>query len=100
MGVTPEFMKLRQEFLKSQLAELKAFEAGQLAVKKAMNEGQKTFQQNKSATSSGYTRTLNGEDAKAAKEKCAKVKDDRAMRMCLRQALKVQDPAAKPWFQR
>lgn len=100
LGVSEEYRKLLSEFQKTQLAARKAFQAHQLAVRKALYAGQTEFRTTSSSSSSAYTRALTGKEASSAKAACAKVTDDRALRICLRNALQVKDPAVKPWFQR
>lgn len=105
MGITSEYLTMKQAFIKLQMEQRKAFEAEQLAIRKKLHDEQaqfrKTVKSSSSSSSSSSSGTaVSGEQTEAAKVKCAKITDDRAKRMCLKRALNILAPESKPFFNR
>ncbi len=99
LGIGQEYRVALQEFLAEQKVDREAFKARQLSIRKVLNEGRKTVRQ-QGTEAQGYRREVTGEEAAEAKTACAKVKDDRAKRICLRRELRITNPDAKAWIQR
>jgi len=98
LGVSEEYTKALQDYTKEVSAKRKLFNDQQRELEKMFFAKQKELLSNQSSSSSSsraYTRPVTKTDITNANDKCAKIKDTTAKRLCMRQQLRLIDPAAR-----
>lgn len=100
MGVTNEYRKLLAAFIAKQKAALDLFKADLAAFRKEVSDAQKALKGSVKTGNNGYARRVTKDETAAAKAACAKETDNDRQRICLRRALRTEDPNAKGWAQR
>lgn len=97
LGVSTEYTKALQAYTKEVSAKRKLFNTQQREIEKIFftkqKEALRTQQSGSSSSRSG--RSINTTDLESAEQKCANQRSDTARRICLRQQLRLMDPAAR-----
>lgn len=95
LGVGAEYTKGLQEYTQSVNAKRRLFNEQQRVIEKVFFDEQKAIRTSATSTKPrGYTRQVTAGDLDAAEEKCSRYKDSSALRLCMRQQLRLIDPAA------
>jgi HPt (histidine-containing phosphotransfer) domain-containing protein len=100
MGVTADYRKALAAFVAQQTADLKAFKAQLEAFRKEVSDEQKSLKGSVKTGNNGYAKRVTADESAAATEKCKNEKSNERQRICLRRALRTDDPNAKGWIQR
>ncbi len=95
LGVSTEYSTALQEFIAATTAKRKLFNDQQRIIEKLFFNSRKDVRENATSTTTTYTTNVNAAAMEAATLKCAKESDARGLRLCLRQQLKLMDPATR-----
>lgn len=95
LGVSTEYSKALQTFITATAAKRKLFNDQQRIIEKLFFNSRKDVRENATATTKTYTTDVDATAMEAATLKCAKVSDARGLRLCLRQQLRLLDPATR-----
>lgn len=98
LGVSEDYTKALNEYTKGVTAKRKLFNDQQRELEKIFFAKQKELlssSKSSSSSSSSRARPVTKTDLTSAEEKCAKIKDTTAKRLCMRQQLRFIDPAAR-----
>lgn len=99
LGGGEEYAAALAQYTKDAQVKRQLFNAQQREIEKMFFSRQKIVRgsgmTSSSSSSSAYSRKVTSGDMTAAKDKCAKVKDEEGQRICLRTQLRLIDPKSK-----
>jgi hypothetical protein len=96
LGISAEYSAALSEYTKTVLEKRKKFDQQQRTLEKSFFAEQQKYRIDNSGTQTrGNAKRISKEEMAAGIEKCAIQKDDSALRVCLRQQLRLQDPTKR-----
>jgi|GEM_PF-6038563 len=96
LGISSEYSEALQAYLASVKTKRETFTELQRGLEKAFFAIRKQVLDSAESTDTpSFTREVKGADMEKATAKCAKQSDSRGLRICLRQQLRLQDPATR-----
>lgn len=95
LGVSAEYSTALRALITEATAKRKLFNDQQRIIEKLFFNTRKDVRENATATTKTYTTNVDAAAMEAATLKCAKASDARGLRLCLRQQLRLLDPATR-----